>query len=251
MWCIVVLKRARQKTQILILISKQGIFMPDTNAATDKKSRLMLKLLLPAALIAIIVAIVYWGLEVIRDPNKTTHQMAEGVAKFYSTFRESFTPGATQLDEYTLQLPPETESVSQKLEARRLSVEPGNPNWRGKEKRRSFKENETLKTALQAFGEDEDVSVIWDLKYDYIIKNHFVERVNFKELVERISKTIGNDYDGKIQGYFCPTERAIIITDNPDEYVTQSCQLTISKRRIALDKKREEDYKRRLKLGLN
>lgn len=218
---------------------------------TESKSKSTIKILLPVSLIAIIVAIVYWGLDVIRDPNKTTHEMADGVAKFYSTFRESFMPGATQLDEYTLQLPPETESVSQKLESRRLSVEPTNSNWRGKAKRRSFKENDTIKTALESFGEDEGIAVIWNLQYDYIIKNHFVEKVNFKELVERITKTIGNDYDGKVKGYFCPTESAIVITDNPDNYVTQSCKLTISNKRIALDRKRAEDYKKRQKLGLN
>jgi hypothetical protein len=225
--------------------------MPDTNTPPEKKSKLMLKLLLPATLIALIVAIVYWGLEIIRDPNKTTHEMADGVAKFYSTFRQSFMPGATQLDEYTIQLPPKTESVSQKLENRRFLVEAVSPNWKGEQKRRSFRENETLKTALEVFGNSEGVEVIWDLEHDYIIKNHFVENVNFKELVERISKTIGNDYEGDVKGYFCPTERAIVITDNPDQYVTESCQLTISKRRIALDKRREEDYKARQKLGLN
>lgn len=177
--------------------------------------------------------------------------MAEGVAKFYSTFRKSFMPGATQLDEYTIELPEQDSSVTDKLQVRGAQVKPAKPNWNGERMRRSFKENDTLKTALEKFGDNEGVEVIWDLKYDYIIKNHFVESNNFRQLIEKMSRTVNNDYDGNVKGYFCPQERAVVITDDPEQYVSEFCELTTSKRRLAIEKRQEEDYKLRKKLGLN
>jgi len=214
-------------------------------------SGLILKVIVPVTLILIIIGFLYWGSQAANDPNRSKHQMADGVAKFYATFRKSFMDEATKLDEYTILLPDDGDSVFDQLQDRALQVKPAAPNWTGENKKRSFEENDTIKTALENFGNTENVEVIWDLKYDYIIKNHFVERANFKELIDKISRTVNNDYDGNVQSYFCPQERAIVITDEPDTYVTEFCDVTTSKRRLADDKRRENDYKIRQKLGLN
>ncbi|MFT6528834.1 MAG: hypothetical protein ACJAZB_000466 [Psychrosphaera sp.] len=225
--------------------------MKKKSAKTKSSAGFMIKVVLPTTLILIVVGFLYWGSEAVKDPNRSKHKMADGVAKFYSTFRKSFMPGATQLDEYTIQLPEEDLSVSDKLQIRGAQVRPAEPNWTGEDKRRSFKENDTLKTALTKFGNAEGVEVIWDLKYDYIIKNHFVETADFRELIEKMSKTVNNDYDGQARGYFCPQERAIVLTDKPDQYVTEFCERTTSARRLAIEKRNEKNYKLRQKLGLN
>lgn len=220
---------------------------------TEKQSSngLVIKVFIPITLILIVIGFLYWGSEAANDPNRSKHEMADGVAKFYATFRKSFMDDATQLDEYTIQLPKEIDSVTDKLQSRSLQVKPVEQSWKGENKRRSFEENSTIKTALEKFGDAEGVQVIWDLKYDYIIKNHFVESANFKELIDKMARTVNNDYDGHARGYLCPSARAVVITDNPDRYVEQTCQITTSKRRLALDKRREDDYKARQKLGLN
>lgn len=221
--------------------------------ATKKaKSNLGLKIMLPLIIILFVIGMLYWSSETMQvEGNKPQHQMADGVAKFYATFRKSFMPGATQLDDYTIELPKPSQSLTEQLQARAEIVKPASPAWRGEKKRRSFQENDTIRSALTEFGKEENVEVIWDLKYDYIIKNHFQENSNFKQLAEKVSKTVSGDHGGMVKAYFCPQERTIVISASDNQYVKEFCQPTTSARRLAIDKKREADYKLRQKLGLN
>ena len=79
---------------------------------TKKQSSngLIIKVFIPIALILVVIGFLYWGSENANDPNRSKHEMADGVAKFYATFRKSFMDNATQLDEYTIQLPKEIDS---------------------------------------------------------------------------------------------------------------------------------------------
>lgn len=211
----------------------------------------VLKIVVPIIAVLFILGFLFWNIGGNSDGKKTTHQMADGVAKFYATFRSSFNAGDEELNDYTIKLPENFKSVTQQLQERAEKVRPQDPNWRGETKRRSFKENDTLKNAVSGYGEEEGVELIWDLKYDYIIKHHFQEQSNYTQLVELITKTVNNDYDGQVRSYFCPQERAVVITVEENEYIQQFCMLTTSKRRLAIDKKRERDYKLRQKLGIN
>ena len=225
--------------------------MNEKNKRKSNGTGFVIKVVVPVTLLLIVVGFLYWGSQAVKDPNRSKHKMADGVAKFYSTFRKPFMDEATKLDEYTIKLPEDGDSVFDQLQYRSMQVKPADKNWTGENKKRSFEENGTIKTALESFGNAEGVQVIWDLKYDYIIKNHFVEQVNFKELIDKISRTVNNDYDGHVKSYFCAMERAIVITDQADRYVTNNCDLTTSKRRLQLDKRRAEDYKMRQKLNSN
>lgn len=210
----------------------------------------LVKVLLPIALVLFVVGLLFWSNEQVgTDGPVTTHKMASGVAKFYATFRSSFSQGDQKLDDYTIELPEPEVSVTKQLEQRASKVRPANANWTGERKRRSFKENDTIRTALQKFGKEENMEVIWDLKYDYIIKNHFQEHTNLKQLSEKIAKTVNNDYDGQVKSYFCPQERALVLTAANNKYVKDFCHLTTSKRRQALDKSRAKDYQLKQRLS--
>ena len=211
-----------------------------------------MKIVLPLFVVFFVVGMLYWSSEKVgSDGPASTHQMADGVAKFYATFRKSFMPGDKQLDEFTIELPKPDVPLTQQLQNRGAQVNPANVNWQGERKRRSFKENDTIKSAMESFGEEEGMEVFWDLKYDYIIKNHFQEESNLKQLSEKIAKTVNNDYDGQVKSYFCPQEKALVITTGKYQYVDEFCQPTTSRRRLAIDKRREADYKMRQKLGTN
>lgn len=210
----------------------------------------LIKIFLPILLVLVLVGLLFWSNEKVgTDGPVTTHKMASGVAKFYATFRSSFSQGDKKLNDYIIELPEPEVSVTKQLEQRASKVRPANANWTGERKRRSFKENDTIKTALENFGKEESMEVIWDLKYDYIIKNHFQEHTNLKQLSEKIAKTVNNDYDGQVKSYFCPQERALVLTANGNQYVNDFCQLTTSKRRQAIDKNRAKDYQLRQRLG--
>jgi hypothetical protein len=205
---------------------------------------------LPLLLILLLVGLLFWSNEQVTSEGPiTTHQMASGVAKFYATFRKSFSQGDKKLDDHTIELPKPELSLTKQLERRASQVNPASAEWTGVKKRRSFKENDTIKTALQNFGKEENMEVMWDLKYDYIIKHHFQEVTNLKQLSEKIAKTVNNDYDGQVKSYFCPQERALVLTASNNKYVKDFCQLTTSKRRQALDKNRAKEYQLRQKLS--
>lgn len=210
----------------------------------------LIKIFLPILVILFVVGLLFWSNEQVgTDGPVTTHKMASGVAKFYATFRSSFSKDDKKLNDYTIQLPKPEMSLTKQLEQRAAKVRPANANWKGEKKRRSFKENDTIKTALQSFGKEENMEVIWDLEYDYIIKNHFQEYNNLKQLSEKIAKTVDGDYEGQVKSYFCPQERALVLTVSGNQYVKDFCQLTTSKRRQALDKNRAKDYQLRKRLG--
>ena len=211
-----------------------------------------LKILIPLVVVFFVVGILYWSSEQVEGNGPaTTHQMADGVAKFYATFRKSFMPGDKQLDEYTIELPKPDVPLTQQLQQRGAEVTPGNADWRGENKRRSFKENDTIKSAMQNFAKEEGMEVFWDLKYDYIIKHHFQEQSSLKQLSEKIAKTVNADFNGEVKSYFCPQEKALVITSNTHQYVNEFCQPTTSKRRQAIDKRREKEYQLRQRLGTN
>lgn len=223
--------------------------MKRTSKKQQQGSLLWLKVLLPL-LILIIVGFMYWTIEVSSDPNASRHQMADGVAKFYATFRQSFAPGQEKLDDYTIKLPEPEQSLTAQLQQRQDKVQPADRNWRGEAKRRSFKENDTIRSALSSFAEEEGMELIWNLKYDYIIKHHFVERVNLKQLINKVATTVNNDYDGQVKTYFCPQERALIVTVEEEQYVTEFCDSAVSRQKQLYEKRKEEDYKLKKRLGL-
>lgn len=218
--------------------------------ASKSNGSALIKIFLPLVLVLVLVGLLFWSNEQVgTDGPATTHQMASGVAKFYATFRSSFQKGDKKLDDYTIELPKPEMSLTKTLEQRASKVAPANANWQGETKRRSFKENDTIRTALQNFGKEENMEVIWDLKYDYIIKNHFQDHSNLKQLSEKISKSVNNDYDGQVKSYFCPQERALVLTATDNKYVQDFCQLTTSKVRMAIDKNRAKEYQLRQRLG--
>ena len=199
-----------------------------------------MKILMPIIAILLIVGFVYWGTD---ESNRTSENpVAKGVAKFYAEVRRAVQPGSTRLDDYTIELPESVTSVSQRLEERAMKVTPGSPTWQGKVQKRSFKENDTIKTALENFARAEGVEVIWDLKYDYIIKNHFAEQSDLKSLVDKVARVVSTDYSGNVYSYFCPKERSIVISDKKDDYFEQSCVTTKSTSQLIKERQRQKQY---------
>ena len=222
------------------------------NKNTGYSNLFILKIIIVLLVALMIIGVIFW--QVLSAPDSSSSgssRMADGVAKFYASFRQSLAPGEEKLNDHTILLPAETQSVTQRLHERAEQVTPDKPEWKGSAKRRAFKENDTIKSALTSFGKEEGVELIWNLKYDYIIKYQFEERTNYTNLVERVTKTVNNDFDGKVKSYFCPLERAVVVTAEEDKYLSEFCVRTTSKRKLKLEKKLEKEYQQRQKLGIN
>ncbi|GAB2996825.1 TcpQ domain-containing protein [Psychrosphaera aestuarii] len=196
----------------------------DKNKSKKKQSGYLGKILAPVIFILIIVGFVYWGSD---ESNKTSENaVAKGVAKFYAEVRQALKPGAERLNDYTIKLPEPEQSMVQQLASLDGTVEPASDNWQGASIKRSFKQNDTLKTALETYARTEGMELIWDLKYDYIVKEHFTESSDFKSLVNKISSVVSGDYSGQVKTYFCKDARALVITDKTDTYISKHCQPT-------------------------
>ncbi|MUH72393.1 hypothetical protein GNP35_07805 [Psychrosphaera haliotis] len=201
--------------------TKEG-FMSKNNKSTQKKeSGKIGKIVAPIIFILLIVGFVYWGSD---ESNKTSENpVAKGVAKFYAEVRQAMKPGAERLNDYTIKLPEPEQTMGQQLESLDGTVEPAEDFWQGPKKKRSFKQNDTLKTALESYSSAEGIELIWDLKYDYIVKEHFTESSDLKTLLNKISTVVTSDYSGQVQTYFCKDANAIVITDKTDDYISKNC----------------------------
>lgn len=202
----------------------------------------MAKVIAPLIVILLIVGFIYWGAD---GANSTAENpVAKGVAKFYAEVRQAVKPGSTRLDDYTIELAQPVKTVVERLEDRALEVTPSKPSWQGEYKKRSFKENETMKTALENFARDEGVEIIWDLQYDYIIKNHFAEKSDLKSLVDKVSRVVAGDFGGQVHSFYCPKERTLVLSGEPDRYLTDFCVTTKSTARQMREKQLEKQYQR-------
>ncbi|MDA8621133.1 TcpQ domain-containing protein [Psychrosphaera sp.] len=189
-----------------------------------KQSGKIGKIVAPIVFILIIVGFVYWGSD---ESNKTSENpVAKGVAKFYAEVRQAMKPGAERLNDYTIKLPEPEQSMGEQLASRDGTVDPAKEFWQGPKKKRSFKQNDTLKTALQNYANAEGMELIWDLQYDYIVKEHFAESSDLKTLVNKISSVVNGDYSGQVKTYFCKDANALVITDKTDKYISKNCEPT-------------------------
>ena len=220
--------------------------MTSNKSKKNKQTGFASKIILPIIAILIIVGFVYWGTE---GSSTSDNPVAKGVAKFYAEVRQAVKPGSTRLDDYTIELPESVLSVVDRLEDRAQKVKPAPSTWQGKVKKRTFNENDTMKTALENFARAEGVAIIWDLKYDYIIKNHFSERGNLKSLIDKVSRVVSTDYSGNVYSYFCPKERTLVLSDKKGDYLEQACVTTKSTQRLISERQRQKEYERERESG--
>lgn len=214
------------------------------NKKTNKKeTSLLSRLLFPLIVILLIVGFVYWGTG---SGNKTSENpVAKGVAKFYATVRQATKPGASRINDFTIELPQPSQSADEMLESIKKFVTPASPDWQGEVKKRSFKANETMKTVLERLAEEENIILIWDLKYDYIVKQHFSETSSLKSLVNTIGNVVAGDYGGELVSLYCPRARTVILTTSQSSYMKDACVSTRSSAQLRNDQKMRVKYEQR------
>ena len=148
---------------------------------------------------------------------------AEGFSEFYGKIRGSIADGARELSEFKLSLPDTSDRLTQQLMQRSKVVVPGDKNWRGLVTNRRFREGDTVKTKLTEFARAENTELFWTLPRDYVVKQYFQTDTTLIETIYEIAVAIAPDFSSPVLAYYCPRERAAVITDKQNDYLRQNC----------------------------
>ena len=148
---------------------------------------------------------------------------AEGFSEFYGKIRGSIADGARELSEFKLALPDTSDRLTPQLVQRSKVVVPGDKNWRGLVTDRRFREGDTVKTKLTEFARAENTELFWTLPRDYVVKQYFQTDTTLIETIYEIAVAIAPDFSSPVLAYYCPRERAAVITDKENDYLRQNC----------------------------
>ncbi|MGP9802050.1 TcpQ domain-containing protein [Rheinheimera sp. NSM] len=148
---------------------------------------------------------------------------AEGFSQFYSKIRGSIADGAREISEFRLTLPDTSDKLTGQLKQRAKVVVPGDENWRGQVTDRRFREGDTIKTKLTEYARAEGVELFWTLPRDYVVKQYFQTDSTLIETIYEVGVAIAPDFSSPVLSYYCPRERAAVITDKANAYLQQNC----------------------------
>lgn len=150
------------------------------------------------------------------------NKAAEGFSNFYSQYLSS-SGGPQRDDNYHLILPDTSKQLPQQLHQRISQVEPLPDYWRGNVTDRRFREGDTIRTVLSDYAAAEGLVLYWTLPRDYIVKHYFQTDSSLLDTLENISKAISSDFPQPVLAYFCPQQRAVVLTDKAQPYLLQHC----------------------------
>jgi hypothetical protein len=148
---------------------------------------------------------------------------AESFSEFYGKVRGSIADGAKELSQFKLALPDTSDKLTQQLKQRSAIVVPGEPNWRGQVTNRRFREGDTIKTKLTEFARSEGIELFWTLPRDYVVKQYFQTDTTLIGTINEIAIAIAPDFRSPVLAFYCPRERAAVITDKANEHLLQHC----------------------------
>lgn len=184
----------------------------------------LIKLLI-LVLIAVVIYVLSSRPHILINPEKP-NPAAAGFSRFYSNFRNNIQQGGNQSNNV---LPlPDTSSTELLAHLRRLELQ-GKPlaaNWRGANLRRTFKAGNTLKQAANEYSTQEQVTLLWTLPRDYVIKQYFEVEGNMVDMLQAIAVSVAPDFTNPVRVYLCTNARALVLTDFDDPALRRHCTAT-------------------------
>jgi len=154
--------------------------------------------------------------------QQTTNAAAEGLSRFYASIRDRITVNKDN-DKFVIELEKPDLSLDRALNQRSFVVEPMPLNWSGEVGPRRFQRDSTLRTVLTQYANNEGITLMWYLNKDYVIKDHFRIDSSFNSALYRVSRSINDDFSNEVYAFFCPKQRAAVITELPSEFVRSNC----------------------------
>jgi hypothetical protein len=154
----------------------------------------------------------------------TSKNAAVQFTDFYEQIRFSLDSTGNISDEFIVKLKDTSSELEDTLLDRTNTVPPLEPNWRGKALQRRFQPGSKIRDEMTAYADTEGVELLWTLPRDYIVKHYFHTEGDYLTTLKEIATAIAPDFESPILVYFCPNERAAVITDKTNAFVQSSCQ---------------------------
>ena len=161
--------------------------------------------------------------------EKSTNAAADGLSRFYASINPDMNEGGPKIRNNIVYLPKPEGSLKQILEARRLVTRPYKKNWQGEVESRPFRTGETLFQKLSEYSKASGVEVIWWLEYDFVVKDSFRINKNILDTARQVGKAVEGHFINGISSYFCYQHRAIVLIEEPIDYLNNECTLLRSK----------------------
>lgn len=155
--------------------------------------------------------------------KETTNAAAQGLSRFYASIRDQVSINKDR-EKFVLDLDTPELSLDRALNQRTRIVEPMPDGWRGEKAPRRFQSGSTLKGVLELQAKNEGITLLWYLDKDFVVKDNFRIDSNFTSALYQVSRSINDDFENEVYAYFCPKQRAAVITVTPSEFVRYNCQ---------------------------
>lgn len=156
---------------------------------------------------------------------------AEGLSNFYASINPDMDSKGPRIKNNVVYLPDVEPAIKliELLEARRKTTRPYRKNWKGSTDNRPFRTGHTLFQKLAEYAEQDGLEVIWWLNRDLIVKSPFRIDKNILDTARLIGRSMEGYFINGTSAYFCYRHRAIVLIEEPIEYLTDECILLKSK----------------------
>ena len=143
---------------------------------------------------------------------------------FYEQLRYSLDTSVDKSKEFIIKLTDTSDQLTTTLENRTNTVPEMPANWSGTIANRKFEPGSKVREQMIDFANQENMELIWTLPRDYVVKHYFQSEGNYLKTLKDIAKAIAPDFESPVRAYFCPRQRAAVLTDKPNLFVEQNCQ---------------------------
>jgi hypothetical protein len=158
---------------------------------------------------------------VVSDPEKHFEKMT----KMYEELKIQYTDSDVTTDQnFVIELKSaKGQTLASQLTRLRNNSKPISSKWSGNSSTHPFMPGDTLKGQLEQITQKEQINLIWWLDRDFIVKHPFRVEDNVIGTLNQIVKAIDSDFEMTVHGFLCPQQRALVITDEPINYLHNKC----------------------------
>jgi len=149
---------------------------------------------------------------------------AKEFTNFYEQLRYSLDTSVDKSKEFIINLTDTSDKLTTTLEKRTNTVPEMPANWSGTVTIRKFEPGSKVREHMIEFAKQDEMELFWTLPRDYVVKHYFQSEGDYLKTLKDIAKAIAPDFEFPVRAYFCPKQRAAVLTDKPNLFVEQNCQ---------------------------
>lgn len=148
---------------------------------------------------------------------------AKEFTNFYEQLRYSLDTSVDRSKEFIIKLADTSDQLTTTLESRTNTVPPMPDNWSGASQNRKFEPGSKVREHMIEFARQEDMELLWTLPRDYVVKHYFQSEGDYLSTLKGIAAAIAPDFESPVLAYFCPKQRAAVLTDKSNPFLEQNC----------------------------